>query len=76
MCISDKPSVFVCCVVFHDQVRRQVSQSSRRRGSSTHESIPPDSAIDPQVTSLLDVRCKRIRVSRLVVIGIGNWDLY
>ena len=38
-------------VVCHDQVRCQVIPSSCRRDSWTHESIPPDSAIDPQVTS-------------------------
>ena len=31
------------------------------------ESIPPDSAIDPQVTSPLGMRCKRTHVSCLVV---------
>ena len=32
-----------------------------------HESIPPDSAIDPQVTNLSGVRCKQTSVSHLVV---------
>ena len=32
-----------------------------------YESIPPDSAIDPPVTSPPGVRCKRTSVSRLVV---------
>ena len=40
-------------VVFHDkdEVRCQIIQSSCRRGISTQELIPLDSAIDPQVSS-------------------------
>ena len=33
---------------------------SRRRGSWTHKSIPLDSAIDPQLSNALGVRCKRL----------------
>ena len=54
-------------VVFHDQVRRQVSQGSHCRGSYTHELISPDSAIDLLVTSQSGVWCKRTGVSHLVV---------
>ena len=32
-----------------------------------HELIPPDSALDPQVTNLSGVRCKRPNVLRLMV---------
>ena len=60
-------SFCVCVVVCHDQVRRQVSQGSRCRGSYTHESIPSDSAIDPLVTSQSGVCCKRTSVSHIVV---------
>ena len=56
--------VFVVC---HDQVRRQGSQGSCCRGSWTDEAIPPDSAINPQVTSPSGVRCKWTSVSHLVV---------
>ena len=59
--------VMVVVVICHDQVRSQVSQGSCRRGSSTLESIPPASAIDPPVASQSGVRCKRTSVSRLVV---------
>ena len=60
---SDPHGVLVC----HDQVRLQVSQGFRCRDSYTHELIPPDSAIDPLVTSQSDVWCKQTDVSHLVV---------
>ena len=58
---------YVVVVVCHDQVRRQVSQGSRCRGSLMHELISPDSAIYPLVTSQSGVCCKRTSVSHLVV---------
>ena len=63
---------FSIVVVCHDQVRRKVSQGSRCqdsrcRGSYTHQLIPPDSAIDPLVTSQSGVWCKQTGVSHLVV---------
>ena len=57
----------VVVVVCHAQVRRQVSQGSRCRGSLMHELISPDSAIDLLVTSQSSVCCKRTSVSHLVV---------
>ena len=54
-------------VVCHDQVRRQVSQCSRCRGSSTHELIPPDSTIDLLVKNKSGVCCKRTSVLHLTV---------
>ena len=58
LCLTVEPEMQYLCyvvVVCHDQIRCQVSQGSRCRGSQTHESIPPDSAIDPLVTSQLGV---------------------
>ena len=60
-------ALLVVVVVCHGQVRRQVSEGSRCRGSLMHKLISPDSAIDPLVTSQLGVCCKRTGVSHLVV---------
>ena len=54
-------------VVCQSQVRHQVSEGSRCRGSLMHELISVDSAIDHQVTSQSGVCCKRTSVSHLVV---------
>ena len=59
VCILVNIRRFYCSVVVvcHGHDRRQVIQASRCRGSLMHESVSPDSAIDPLVTSQSGVCC-------------------